>query len=64
MFAVRGFAQKKGVNYEETFASVVKFKSIRMILSIAAYKKHKVYQMDVKTAFLNGRLSEEIHGTT
>ncbi|KAF1316242.1 Integrase catalytic core protein, partial [Globisporangium splendens] len=57
----KGFLQKYGVDFEETFAPVAKFASIRIILSIAAQYKLVLHQMDVKTAFLNGLLDEEIY---
>ena len=57
----KGFLQKYGVDFEETFAPVAKFTSIRIILSIAAQYKLVLHQMDVKTAFLNGLLEEEIY---
>ncbi|KAF1332324.1 Integrase catalytic core protein, partial [Globisporangium splendens] len=57
----KGFLQKYGVDFEETFAPVAKFASIRIILSIAAQCKLVLHQMDVKTAFLNGLLEEEIY---
>ncbi|GAB9477791.1 Integrase catalytic core protein, partial [Globisporangium polare] len=57
----KGFLQKYGVDFEETFAPVAKFTSIRIILSIAAQYKLVLHQMDVKTAFLNGLLDEEIY---
>ena len=57
----KGYSQKYGIDYEETFSPVVKFTSIRVILSIAAKLSMDVQQMDVKTAFLNGDLDEEIY---
>ena len=57
----KGFLQKYGVDFEETFAPVAKFTSIRMILSFAAQYNLVLHQMDVKTAFLNGLLNEEIY---
>ena len=57
----KGSLQKYGVGFEETFAPVAKFTSIRIILSIAAQYKLVLHQMDVKTAFLNGTLDEEIY---
>ena len=50
----RGFSQVKGVDYDETFASVARYTSIRALISIAAEMGWKIHQMDVKTAFLNG----------
>ncbi|PSE80603.1 hypothetical protein C7G70_19195, partial [Acinetobacter baumannii] len=57
----KGFLQKFGIDYEETFAPVAKFTSIRMLLSLAAKYNLTVHQMDVKTAFLNGWLDEDIY---
>ena len=56
----RGFAQRQGVNYEETFAPVANLDSIRVILALAQYDL-KLDQMDVATAYLNGVLNEEIY---
>nr|ABW74577.1 putative pol polyprotein [Boechera divaricarpa] len=55
------FSQKYGVNYLETFALVSRHDTIRAILALAAQMKWKLYQMDVKSAFLNGELKEEIY---
>jgi hypothetical protein len=57
----RGFSQTAGIDYKETFASVVKFSSIRVIFALAAQYDLTVYQVDVKTAFLNGELDETIY---
>uniref|UniRef100_A0AAV1TC62 Reverse transcriptase Ty1/copia-type domain-containing protein n=1 Tax=Peronospora matthiolae TaxID=2874970 RepID=A0AAV1TC62_9STRA len=57
----KGFSQKFGVDYEETFAPVAKFTSIRVVLSMAAKYGLMLHQMDVKTAFLNGSLNEDIY---
>jgi hypothetical protein len=57
----KGFLQKYGVDFEETFAPVAKFTSIRIILSLAAHHGLMLHQMDVKTAFLNGQLDEDIY---
>ena len=58
---VKGFQQKKGVDFDEIFSPVVKMTSIRTVLSIAASMNLKVEQLDVKTAFLHGDLEEEIY---
>ncbi|RVW14668.1 Retrovirus-related Pol polyprotein from transposon TNT 1-94 [Vitis vinifera] len=57
----KGFTQKEGVDYEDTFSPVVMLKSIRILLSIVAYYDYEIWQMDVKTAFLNGHLEETIY---
>ncbi|KAK9187230.1 hypothetical protein WN944_018622 [Citrus x changshan-huyou] len=56
-----GFTQKEGINYEETFSPVAMLKSIRILLSIAAVLDYEIWQMDVKTAFLNRHLEENIY---
>ena len=52
------YAQVERVDYEETFAPMAILKAIRMFLAFPIYRKFKVYQMDVKPAFLNGNLEE------
>jgi hypothetical protein len=56
----RGFTQTYRVDYNETFAPVSKFTSIRCILALAALEDMEIHQMDVKMAFLNGELEKEI----
>ncbi|KAJ7344641.1 hypothetical protein JRQ81_000591, partial [Phrynocephalus forsythii] len=56
-----GCSQKYGENYDETFAPVVKHKTIRVLLSLAASKKMHVEHFDVKTAFLHGEIEEELY---
>ena len=58
---IKGFMQVEGLDYQETFAPVIKMQSLRMILSIANHRKMLIHQMDVKTAFLNGYLEEDIY---
>jgi hypothetical protein len=60
-FVARGFSQKEGIDYEKTFAPVARYTSIRTIIALAAKMKWKLHQMDVKTAFLNGVIEEEVY---
>jgi hypothetical protein len=55
------FFQKEGIDYEETFAPMARYTSIRTIIALAAKMKWKLYQMDVKTSFLNGVIEEEVY---
>nr|GEU52472.1 retrotransposon protein, putative, Ty1-copia subclass [Tanacetum cinerariifolium] len=56
-----GFTQTYGVDYEETFSLVADIRAIRILIAIAAYYNYDIWQMDVKTAFLNGHLFEEVY---
>jgi hypothetical protein len=58
---VRGFSQREGIDYTETFSPVARFDTIRAVLSIAADEKLELSQFDVKTAFLHGFIDEEIY---
>ena len=58
---VKGFAQKKGIDFDEIFSPVVKMTSIRTILSLVAVEDLHLEQLDVKTTFLHGDLEEEIY---
>lgn len=58
---VKGFGQKKGIDFEEIFSPVVKMSSIRVVLGLAASMNLEIEQLDVKTAFLHGDLEEEIY---
>ena len=58
---IKGFSQKKGIDYDEIFSPVVKMSSIRVVLGLAASLDLEVEQMDVKTAFLHGDLEEDIY---
>ncbi|GKF73298.1 retrovirus-related pol polyprotein from transposon TNT 1-94, partial [Tanacetum coccineum] len=57
----RGYRHKEGIDFEEVFAPVARLEAIRIFLAFAAHMNIVVYQMDVKTAFLNGNLREEVY---
>ncbi|GJQ96628.1 retrotransposon protein, putative, ty1-copia subclass [Tanacetum coccineum] len=58
---VKGYTQTSGIDYKETFSHVADIRAIRILIAIAAYYDYEIWQMDVKTAFLNGYLSEEVY---
>ncbi|GJW31679.1 retrovirus-related pol polyprotein from transposon TNT 1-94 [Tanacetum coccineum] len=58
---VKGYAQQHGIDYEETFSPVSRFETIRIILAVAVQWQWKLYEFDVKSAFLNGDLKEEVY---
>nr|GEY02833.1 hypothetical protein [Tanacetum cinerariifolium] len=57
----KGYAQEEGIDFRESFAPVARLKAVQIFLAYAAHKSFPIYQMDVKTAFLNGPLKEEIY---
>jgi hypothetical protein len=57
----KGYAQVAGLDFEETFAPVARLESIRILLAYAAHLSFKLFQMDVKSAFLNGPIKEEVY---
>nr|GEV60796.1 retrovirus-related Pol polyprotein from transposon TNT 1-94 [Tanacetum cinerariifolium] len=57
----RGYRQEEGIDFEESFAPIARLEAIRIFLAYAAHKNILVYQMDVKTAFLNGNLREKVY---
>jgi hypothetical protein len=57
----KGYAQVEGKDFDETFAPVERLEAIIMVLAYACHKKFKVYQMNVKSYFLNGDLEEEVY---
>ncbi|GJU43263.1 retrovirus-related pol polyprotein from transposon TNT 1-94 [Tanacetum coccineum] len=63
MFALtpKGYAQEEGIDFEESFAPVARLEAVRIFVAYAAHKSFPIYQMDVKTAFLNGPLKEEVY---
>ncbi|KAJ0600422.1 putative RNA-directed DNA polymerase [Helianthus annuus] len=58
---VQGFSQIEGIDYNEVYAPVARLEAIRIFLAYASFKKFKVYQMDVKSAFLHGVVEEEVY---
>ena len=58
---IKGYKQKEGLDYFDTYSSMTRISSIRMLIAIAAIHNLEIHQMDVKTAFLNGDLDEEIY---
>ncbi|KAJ9544159.1 hypothetical protein OSB04_023866 [Centaurea solstitialis] len=57
----KGFTQTHGIDYDETFSPVAMLKSIRILMAISAYFNYEIWQMDVKTAFQNGKLTEDVY---
>ena len=57
----KGYYQEEGIDFDETFAPVTRLTTIRIFLAYAAHANFKVYQMDIKSAFLNGELEEEVY---
>ncbi|GJT12155.1 retrovirus-related pol polyprotein from transposon TNT 1-94 [Tanacetum coccineum] len=57
----QGYNQQESIDYDETYASIARLESIRILLAIACANDFKLYQMDVKSAFLNGFINEEVY---
>ncbi|GJW06969.1 retrovirus-related pol polyprotein from transposon TNT 1-94 [Tanacetum coccineum] len=57
----KGYAQEEGIDFEESFAPVARLEAVRIFVAYAAHKVFPIYQMDMKTAFLNGPLKEEVY---
>lgn len=57
----KGFTQKEGVDYFDTYAPVARIATIRVLIALASIFNLVIHQMDVKTAFLNGELEEEVY---
>ena len=57
----QGFTQVEGLDFGETFTPVARLEAIRILLAFAASKGFRLYQMDVKSAFLNGYIEEEVY---
>jgi len=60
-FVARGFSQIEGIDYVETFSLVAGYSSIRSMLALSAHMGWNIHQMDVKTAFLNSQIEEEVY---
>lgn len=58
---VQGYNQEENINYEEIFSPVTRMEAIRLLIAFAAHMEFTLYQMDVKSAFLNGYLKEEVY---
>ena len=58
---VQGFNQQEGIDYNEVFAPVARLEAIRLFLAFASFKGFKIYQLDVKSAFLYGKVQEEVY---
>nr|GEX71298.1 hypothetical protein [Tanacetum cinerariifolium] len=61
LLVARGHREEEGIDFEESFTPIARLEAIRIFLTYAAHKNIVVYQMDVKTAFLNGNLREEVY---
>ncbi|GJZ90911.1 retrovirus-related pol polyprotein from transposon TNT 1-94 [Tanacetum coccineum] len=57
----KGYKQEEGIDFEESFAPVARLEAVRMFIAFAAHRNITIFQMDVKTAFLNGPLKEEVY---
>nr|GEX67082.1 retrovirus-related Pol polyprotein from transposon TNT 1-94 [Tanacetum cinerariifolium] len=57
----QGYTQEEGINYDEVFAPVARIEAIRLLIAYASFKEFVVYQMDVKSAFLYGKIEEEVY---
>jgi hypothetical protein len=58
---VKGYAQRRGIDYDEVFAPVAWLDSVRLLIALAAHKGWEVHHLDVKSVFLNGDLQEEVY---
>ena len=57
----QGYKQQEGIDFQETFAPVARMESIRLLIAFAAHKGIRLYQMDIKSAFLNAYIKEEVY---
>nr|GEY02016.1 retrotransposon protein, putative, unclassified [Tanacetum cinerariifolium] len=61
LLVAKGYTQEDGIDFDESFAPVARLEAVRIFIAYAAHKSFPIYQMDVKTAFLNGPLKEEVY---
>jgi hypothetical protein len=61
IFVARGYSQKEGIDYDEIFAPIAMYTSIKIIISLALVFDCKLHQMDIKTSFLNGEVQQEVY---
>ena len=61
MIVCKGYVQEEGIDYGETFSPIARLEGVKMLLAHAAHKRFKVYQIYVKSTFLNGILEEEVY---
>ncbi|GJV65400.1 retrovirus-related pol polyprotein from transposon TNT 1-94 [Tanacetum coccineum] len=57
----KGYAQEEGIDFEETFTLIARLEAVRIFVAYAVHKSYPIYQIDVKTAFLNGPLKVEVY---
>ena len=60
-FVAKGYNQRASIDYDEVFAPIARLETIRLIISLATQNRWRIYQMDVKSTFLNGILEEEVY---
>jgi hypothetical protein len=60
ILVVKGYAQRRGVDYDEVFAPVARLDTVRLLIALAAHKGWELHHLDVKSAFLNGELHEDV----
>ncbi|GJU37106.1 retrovirus-related pol polyprotein from transposon TNT 1-94 [Tanacetum coccineum] len=57
----KGYSQQEGIEFEESFSLIARLEEVRLFIAYVAHKSFPIYQMDVKTSFLNGPLKEEVY---
>lgn len=60
-FVAQGYNQEEGIDFDESFAPIARIEAIRLLLAFVCYINFKLFQMDVKSAFLNGIIKEEVY---